>query len=61
MDSIVDVLTRRDGLEKEEAEAQVNDFRHRFADGEISVNEVEDELMSEFGVEPDYIFELLFD
>lgn len=60
MDSIVDVLTRRDGLEKEEAEAQVNDFRQRFEDGEISVNEVEDELMSEFGVEPDYIFELLF-
>lgn len=61
MDSIVDVLTRRDGLEKEEAVAQVNDFRQRFSDGEISVNEVEDELMSEFGVEPDYIFELLFD
>jgi hypothetical protein len=52
---IVNVLMRRDGLSLEEAYEQLNDARERFADGD----DPEDILAEEFGLEPDYLFDLL--
>jgi hypothetical protein len=52
---IVNVLMRRDGLSLEEAYEQLNDARERLADGD----DPEDILAEEFGLEPDYLFDLL--
>lgn len=52
---IVNVLMRRDGLSLEEAYEQLNDARERLADGD----DPEEILYEEFGLEPDYLFDLL--
>lgn len=54
-DSIVQVLINRDGLSLEYAQQLVNDARHRVQDGE----DPEELLYEEFGLEPDYIWDLL--
>lgn len=53
--SIVTVLIQRDGLSKEEAELQLRDARMRVIDGE----DPESILYHDFGLEPDYMFDLL--
>lgn len=55
MRDIVVVLMRRDGISKEEAEELVNDARERVRQGE----DPEDILYDDFGLEPDYVFDLL--
>ena len=55
MSPIVDILMRRDGLSKEDAEEALFDARCRVEDGE----DPEEVLLEEFGLEPDYIFELI--
>lgn len=52
---IVNVLMRRDGLSLEEAYKQLNDARERLADDD----DPEEILYEEFGLEPDYLFDLL--
>lgn len=52
---IVAVLMRRDGLSLEEAYQELNYARERLADGD----DPEEILHEEFGLEPDYIFDLL--
>ena len=52
---IVNVLMRRDGLSLEEAYEQLNDASERLADGD----DPEEILYEEFGLEPDYLFDLL--
>lgn len=54
-ESLVTILMRRDGLSKDEATAMVNDARLRVAEGE----DPEEILLEEFGLEPDYIFQLI--
>lgn len=60
MKSIVDVLVKRDGLSKREAENCVADFQDRLYSGEIDPFEADDEFMDEFGLEPDYLLDLLY-
>lgn len=54
-ESIIDILIRRDGLSREEAIDMLHDARLRVAEGENP----EDILYEEFGLEPDYIWQLL--
>lgn len=54
-ESLVEILKRRDGLEHQEALEMVAAARKRVRNGE----DPEEILLEEFGLEPDYIFQLL--
>lgn len=62
VDSIVNVLQKRDGISYEEAEAQWQEFQEIFNElletGE-SMETLEDEFTSFFGLEPDYLLEFI--
>lgn len=62
MDSITEVLMRRDGLSEEDAKREVDDFKADIEDSIISGNleDIEDALMYDLGLEPDYLFDILF-
>lgn len=53
--SILAVLMRRDGLTKSEAQDMIDEARELVAEGENP----EEILRVDFGLEPDYIFDLL--
>lgn len=53
--AIVNILMRRDGLSLEEAYEHLVEARERLADGD----DPEEILYEEFGLEPDYLFDLL--
>ena len=55
MYSIKSVLMRRDGLTPEEADEMIEEAREMVAEGENP----ERVLRVEFGLEPDYVFDLL--
>ena len=55
MNKIVEILMRRDGLSRADAETSLMDGRSAVADGAYP----EDVLLEMFGLEPDYIFDLL--
>ena len=56
MKSLLKVLMRRDGLSKAEAEERIEEARNFVLDEGM---DPEDVLASEFGLEPDYVFDLL--
>lgn len=54
---IKQVLMDRDGCSSEEADQRIDDARERIlVDGE----DPEEVLLEEFGLEPDYIFDILY-
>ena len=53
--SILAVLMRRDGMSRSEAQELIDEARELVADGE----DPEEILRVDFGLEPDYIFDLL--
>jgi hypothetical protein len=55
MESLREVLMRRDGMSGDEADELIEEARERVADGE----DPEEVLLDEFGLEPDYIWDLL--
>lgn len=55
LESLKTVLMRRDGLTASEAQEQIDDAREAVLDGA----DPEEILHNDFGLEPDYIFELL--
>lgn len=61
MDKIINILMKRDGLTRDEATMSYNNFLENAqsyidsGDGEA----LEDLLMDELGLEPDYIFDIL--
>ena len=61
MDSITEVLMRRDGLSEEDAKREVNDFKADIEDSIMSGNleDIEDALMNDLGLEPDYLMDIL--
>ena len=62
LESIADVLVRRDGYERDEAEDTVAHVKEEILymlDNKYSLFEVENFIQSELGLEPDYILELL--
>ena len=60
---IKDVLIKRDGISPETAEQIVSEARDYvlggLASGELTIWDIEDYLSSEFGLEPDYIDDLI--
>ena len=56
METLLKVLMRRDGLSKDEAEEWIEEARCLVFDEGMDPEEV---LASEFGLEPDYVFDLL--
>ena len=62
MDSITEVLMRRDGISEEDAKREVEDFQADIEDSIMSGNleDIEDALMNDLGLEPDYLFDILF-
>ena len=52
---IVDILMGRDSMPRSEAEETIHDAKVRVLNGE----DPEEILYEEFGLEPDYVFELL--
>lgn len=62
LESIADVLVRRDGLDREDAHQQVEFAKNeikRMIDSGCGLFDVEDYIQDEFGLEPDYMMELL--
>ena len=55
MESLKEVLMRRDGISSQEADELIQDAIDRVEYGENP----EDILHEEFGLEPDYIFDLI--
>lgn len=60
-DKVVDVLMKRDGLTRQEAEKQKTYVADMIQDAVASgdYSEVEDIMYSELGLEMDYIFDML--
>ena len=54
MESLKEVLMRRDGLTRREAAEAIAEARERVREGE----DPEEVLLDEFGLEPDYVFDL---
>jgi hypothetical protein len=57
MNKVVEILMRRDGMTREEAEEKVQEVREMIVCA--SVLEAEDILIDELGLEMDYIFDLI--
>ena len=58
MNPIVEILMKRDSMTQEEAEELLEIGRAQvYEDGE----DPEDVLLNEFGLEPDYVFDLITD
>ena len=55
METLLEVLMRRDGLSKTEALEQIQEAREEVADGA----DPEEVLADVFGLEPDYIYDLM--
>lgn len=53
--SILEVLMRRDGMTEDEAKGYIADAKQMIAEGA----DPEEILHYEFGLEPDYVFDLL--
>lgn len=61
--TIVDVLMERDGLSEAEAYQNVSDFKQRILtlDSLEDMWAIEDDFQDEFGLEPDYLMDLVFE
>lgn len=55
VESILEVLMRRDGLTKDEAQERIDEAKQMVLDGD----DPEEVVHYEFGLEPDYIFDIL--
>ncbi len=55
LETIKEILTRRDGMAPWQADDAISAARERVWEGE----DPEEILLEEFGLEPDYIFDLL--
>lgn len=55
MESVLEVLMRRDGLSRQEGLQLICEARRRVYAGE----DPEEVLAEEFGLEPDYLFDIL--
>ena len=54
VDSLLSVLMHRDGLKREEAQAQIQDMREDINNGADP-----EEVLYDIGLEPDYVFDLI--
>ena len=56
---VVEILMRRDGLSRREAQDRFNEVRDMIQECNFDPFETEDILIEELGLEMDYIFEFL--
>lgn len=56
MTELEKILIRRDGMTPQEARQLVDEMRERVFDGE----EDPEEILHEIGLEPDYVFDILW-
>lgn len=59
MEKIIEILMRRDGNTRSEAEARCKEVRDMLEDCNYDPEESEEIFMSEFGLEIDYMVEFL--
>ena len=59
MNKIIKILMDRDGMAEDEARNLFNETQELLLDAE-DPDEVEDILMDELGLEPDYLFDILY-
>ena len=55
-ESLKQVIMRRDGLSSQEADELIESAREQILEGE----DPEEVILNDFGLEPDYIFDLLY-
>jgi len=55
MESLLKTIMRRDKMSQRDAQSMIDDAKRRVAKGE----DPEEILHDEFGLEPDYVFDLL--
>lgn len=53
------VLINGDGMSKEEAHETLRNVRNDIFNGEYDIESIEDMLMDDFGLEPDYLMDIL--
>ena len=56
---MVSVLMARDDLDREEVMEQINGFKDEYLSGECQYLDIEEEFMEEFGLESDYLMDLI--
>ena len=54
METLKEVLMRRDEMTSKEADEEIKEMRARFMDGENP-----EDILYEIGLEPDYIFDII--
>ena len=59
MESIKQILIRRDGLNAAEADQVIDEALNELDDCDMNIKDVEDILKYHFSLEPDYLFQLL--
>ena len=59
MNEVVEILMKRDGLSRREAQEQFNEVQEMIQECNFDPIETEDILIEELGLEMDYIFEFL--
>ena len=59
MSKVVEILMKRDGLSRHEAQERFNEVRDMIQECNFDPFETEDILIEELGLEMDYIFEFL--
>ena len=59
MSKVVEILMKRDGLSRTEAQERFNEVRDMIQECNFDPVETEDILIEELGLEMDYIFEFL--
>ena len=61
MNRVVKILMNRDGMTENEATSCLDDVRKMLAECNYDIEEAEDIIYSELGLEPDYIMDILWD
>lgn len=62
-DAVVEILVRRDGMDKDEAQKLVDEFQQELKDlpDGTSFDEVQEMFEDYFGLEPDYLIAFLYE
>lgn len=59
MNRVVKILMRRDGISQEDAQQLVDETREEILSVDMGITEADDILMSNLGLEPDYLLDII--
>lgn len=54
------VMINRDGMSKDEAHEELMNLRYEVLNGDCAIEDIEDILLDEYGLELDYLMDILF-